>query len=78
MIGLARMKKILEVDYENRYAVVEPEVVEITRRWLELSKSGRPSGPQPAVNWLLVDEEARRWWQRRRSIQLPEPAGEPT
>src|SRR5207249_7004758 len=27
MIGLARMKKILEVDYRNRYAVVEPGVV---------------------------------------------------
>ena len=46
-------------------------VVEITRRWLELSKSGKPSGPQPAINWLLLDEEARKWWQRRRSIQLP-------
>jgi hypothetical protein len=46
-------------------------VVEITRRWLELSKSGKPAGPQPAINWLLLDEEARKWWQRRRSIQLP-------
>ena len=46
-------------------------VVEITRRWLELSKAGKPAGPQPAVNWLLLDEEARRWWQRRRSIELP-------
>jgi len=46
-------------------------VVEITRRWLALSKAGKPSGPEPAVNWLLLDEEARRWWQRRRSIQLP-------
>lgn len=46
-------------------------VVEITRRWLALSKSGKPSGPEPAVNWLLLDEEARRWWQRRHSIQLP-------
>jgi hypothetical protein len=46
-------------------------VVEITRRWLELSKSGKPAGPQPAINWLLLDEGARKWWQRRRSIQLP-------
>ena len=45
--------------------------VEISRRWLALSTSGRPAGPQPAINWLLLDAEARRWWQRRRSIQLP-------
>ena len=45
--------------------------VEITRRWLALSKLGKPAGPQPAINWLLLDEEARKWWQRRRSIQLP-------
>jgi hypothetical protein len=45
--------------------------VEITRRWLALSKSGKAAGPQPAINWLLLDEEARKWWQRRRSIQLP-------
>ena len=31
MIGLARMKRILEVDYANRYAVVEPGVV---NKWL--------------------------------------------
>ena len=46
-------------------------VVEITRRWLALSQAGKPSGPQPAINWLLLDEEARKWWQRRRSIELP-------
>jgi hypothetical protein len=46
-------------------------VVEITRRWLALDKAGKPSGPQPAVNWLLLDEEARKWWHRRRSIELP-------
>ena len=45
--------------------------VEITRRWLELSQEGEPSGPHPAINWLLLDEEARKWWQRRHSIQLP-------
>ena len=45
--------------------------VEITRRWLQLSEAGEPSGPDPAVHSLL-DEEARSWWQRRRSIQLAE------
>lgn len=45
--------------------------VEITRRWLQLSEAGEPSGPDPAVHSLL-DEEARSWWQRRRSIRLPE------
>jgi len=45
--------------------------VEVTRRWLALSKEGKPAGPQPAINWLLLDEEARRWWQRRHSIELP-------
>jgi len=43
--------------------------VEITRRWLELSKEGEPSGPDPAIDSLL-QEHARRWWQRRRRIQL--------
>lgn len=46
--------------------------VEITRRWLALSKQGKPAGPQPAFEWLKLDEEARRWWQRRHSIELPE------
>ncbi len=45
--------------------------VEITRRWLALSEAGRPSGPHPAVHQLL-DEEVKRWWQRRRSMALPE------
>jgi hypothetical protein len=45
--------------------------VEITRRWLQLSEAGEPSGPHPAVHSLL-DEEERRWWRRRRSIRLPE------
>src|SRR5436190_14715502 len=31
MIALARMKKVLEIDYANRYAVVEPGVV---NKWL--------------------------------------------
>lgn len=38
MIGLSRMKKILEVDFENRFAVVEPGVV---NKWLtEAAKAG--------------------------------------
>jgi hypothetical protein len=45
--------------------------VEITRRWLQLSEAGEPAGPHPAVHSLL-DEEARSWWQRRRSIRLNE------
>jgi hypothetical protein len=45
--------------------------VEITRRWLALSEAGKPSGPDPAVHALL-DEEVKRWWQRRRSMALPE------
>jgi uncharacterized ParB-like nuclease family protein len=43
--------------------------VEITRRWLQLSEEGEPSGPLPAVNSLL-DDEARGWWQRRRALKL--------
>ncbi|HKA51908.1 MAG TPA: ParB N-terminal domain-containing protein [Candidatus Dormibacteraeota bacterium] len=43
--------------------------VEITRRWLELSEAGEVSGPHQAVHSLL-DEEARRWWRRRRFILL--------
>ena len=43
--------------------------VEITRRWLELSEAGDESGPHKALHSLL-DEEARRWWQRRRFIRL--------
>ena len=43
--------------------------VEITKRWLELSEEGAPSGPDPAVESLL-DEEARSWWQRRRALKL--------
>ncbi len=45
--------------------------VEITRRWLQLSEAGEPSGPDPAVHSLL-DEEVRTWWQRRRSIRISE------
>jgi hypothetical protein len=45
--------------------------VEVTRRWLALSEAGQEAGPHPAVHELLNDE-ARRWWQRRWSITLPE------
>ena len=45
--------------------------VEITRRWLELSKEGEPSGPDPAVEALLA-ENARSWWRRRARIRLGE------
>jgi len=43
--------------------------VEVTRRWLELSKEGEPAGPDPAIEALLA-EHARSWWRRRRKIQL--------
>ena len=43
--------------------------VEITRRWLALSKEGEPSGPDPAIAALLA-ENAKSWWRRRRKIQL--------
>ena len=45
--------------------------VEITRRWLALSEAGLPSGPHPAVHQLL-NEEVRRWWERRRTTSVPE------
>jgi len=45
--------------------------VEVTRRWLELSKEGKPSGPDPAIQALLA-ENVRTWWQRRRKIRLQE------
>jgi ParB-like nuclease domain len=43
---------------------------EVTRRWLQLSEEGEPSGPDPAVHSLLLDAEARRWWRRRRALQI--------
>src|ERR1700730_16603252 len=47
MIGLARMKKILEVDYRNRFAVVEPGVVNL---WLtnHLKPHGWHFAPDPS------------------------------
>jgi len=45
--------------------------VEITRRWLELSEAGQPSGPDNAARSLLA-EDARKWWHRRRYLRLPE------
>jgi hypothetical protein len=43
--------------------------VEITRRWLELSKGGEASGPDPAVQALL-NEHANNWWRRRHAIRI--------
>jgi uncharacterized ParB-like nuclease family protein len=43
--------------------------VEVTRRWLALSEAGADSGPRPALEALL-DEGAKRWWQRRRPAEL--------
>jgi uncharacterized ParB-like nuclease family protein len=43
--------------------------VEITRRWMALSQEGEQAGPEEAVQALLT-ENARRWWRRRRKIQL--------
>jgi glycolate oxidase len=47
VISLARMKKILEVDYRNRYAVVEPGVVNL---WLtnHLRPHGYHFAPDPS------------------------------
>jgi ParB-like nuclease domain len=45
--------------------------VELSRRWLELSEAGQPSGPDNAARSLLA-EDARNWWQRRRSLRLQE------
>ena len=45
--------------------------VEITRRWLDLSEAGQPSGPDNAVQSLLA-EDAKNWWQRRRLLRLQE------
>jgi glycolate oxidase len=47
MITLSRMKKILEVDYRNRYAVVEPGVVNL---WLtnHLKPQGYHFAPDPS------------------------------
>jgi glycolate oxidase len=47
MITLSRMKKILEVDYRNRYAVVEPGVVNL---WLtnHLKSHGYHFAPDPS------------------------------
>ena len=44
--------------------------VEITRRWLELSKAGEAADPAAAVRSLLGAEDARKWWQRRKSLRI--------
>jgi glycolate oxidase len=47
MIGLSRMKRILEVDYRNRFAVVEPGVINL---WLtnHLKPQGYHFAPDPS------------------------------
>ncbi|HKW59468.1 MAG TPA: ParB N-terminal domain-containing protein [Candidatus Dormibacteraeota bacterium] len=56
---------------EQRPGWTEADVyVEVTRRWLELSKEGEPAGPDPAIEALLA-EHRRRWWRRRSKIRLP-------
>jgi hypothetical protein len=42
---------------------------EITRRWLQLSEEGEPSGPAPALHSLL-DDESRGFLERRRALKL--------
>jgi uncharacterized ParB-like nuclease family protein len=49
--------------------------VEITKRWLELSRDGEPTGPDPAIQDLLA-EHGRSWWDLRRRIRLPLPSEE--
>ncbi len=61
MITLTRMKRILEVNYRDRYAVVEPGVVNL---WLSnhirgqgyhLRRTRRARGPVPLVaTWLPI------------------------
>jgi uncharacterized ParB-like nuclease family protein len=46
--------------------------VEVTRRWLELSKGGEPAGPDPAIEALLAQHK-RSWWRRRSRIRLDQP-----
>ena len=50
MIGLARMKRILHVDYRNRYAVVEPGVVKASQ-WRPESDA---EAATPTVLWAGV------------------------
>ena len=39
--------------------------VELTRRWLSMSKSGQDAGPHEAVHALLKDHPPGWWWRRR-------------
>ena len=43
--------------------------VEITRRWLEMSKVEASIGPHEAAHALL-DDQVRGWWRRRRRLRL--------
>src|SRR5260370_17068701 len=47
--------------------------VEITRRWLALSKAGKPTGPHPAAHALLEDPQAMSWCARPHATPPPHP-----
>jgi uncharacterized ParB-like nuclease family protein len=63
---LVRKYRVLELIPSATEADV---YVEMTRRWLQLSQEGAPSGPDPALHSLL-DEESRSSLERRRSLRL--------
>jgi hypothetical protein len=66
IIKLIRKYKVLEL----MPGWTEADVyAEITRRWLQLSQEGAPSGPDPALHSLL-DDESRSFWVRRRRLKL--------
>ncbi|HEY8813948.1 MAG TPA: ParB N-terminal domain-containing protein [Candidatus Dormibacteraeota bacterium] len=70
IIKLIRKYRVLELMPGSTEADL---YVETTRRWLQLSKEGAPSGPDPALHSLL-DDESVSFWRRRRSLELdPEP-----
>jgi hypothetical protein len=43
--------------------------VEATRRWLQLGEAGAEADPHQAVHKLML-EPARRWWRRRRTVEV--------
>ena len=64
MIALTRMKRILEVNYRDRYAVVEPGVVNL---WLtnHLQAARLPLRPRPVQPGRLHHRRQRRHQLRR-------------
>jgi uncharacterized ParB-like nuclease family protein len=50
--------------------------VEITRRWLALSKGGEVAGPDPAV-MALLDAHANNWWRKRHAIRITDRRHQP-